>query len=78
MKEAGINKHITFHCSRHTFAISCLTLGVALETVSDLLGHRDIKTTQIYAKVVDAKRDNEMDLWDNLPEIKKRYLTKVS
>ena len=78
MKEAGVYKHITFHCSRHTFAISCLTLGMSLETVSDLLGHRDIKTTQIYAKIVDAKRDNEMDLWDNLPEVKKRYLTKVS
>ena len=56
MKEVGINKYITFHCSRHTFAINSLILGIPIETVSDLLGHNDLRTTQIYAKIVDEKR----------------------
>ena len=50
---AGIRKHITFHSARHTFATMMLTLGTDLYTVSKLLGHRDIKTTEIYAKIVD-------------------------
>ena len=53
---AGINKHITFHCARHTFAVMMLDLGVDLYTVSKLLGHRDISTTQIYAKVLDKNK----------------------
>lgn len=48
-KNAGITKHITFHCSRHTAATLNLTLGVPIETVSKLLGHTKIVTTQIYA-----------------------------
>lgn len=58
IKEAGITKKITFHCFRHTFATLQLTEGTDIYTVSKMLGHRDIKTTQIYAKVVDeAKRE---------------------
>ena len=49
-------KHITFHCARHTFATLCLTYDIDLYTVSKLLGHRDIKTTQIYAKLIDKKK----------------------
>ena len=61
IKKAGITKHITFHCSRHTFATLCLTYDIDLYTVSKLLGHRDIKTTQIYAKLIDKKKDEAID-----------------
>jgi integrase len=55
---AGIEKEITFHNFRHTFATLQLSQGTDLYTVSKMLGHKSIKTTQIYAKVVDqAKRD---------------------
>jgi len=53
---AGITKHITFHCARHTFATMMLDLGTDLFTVSKLLGHREISTTQIYAKVLDKNK----------------------
>lgn len=49
VKEAGITKHVTYHVSRHTFATMMLTLGADLYTVCKLLGHTDVKTTQIYA-----------------------------
>ena len=51
-KQLGIDKHITFHCSRHTFATMMLTLGVDLYTMSKLLGHRRVTTTQIYGNIV--------------------------
>lgn len=54
--KAGITKHITFHCGRHTFATLQLTLGTDLYTVSKLLGHSQVRTTQIYAKVIDEKK----------------------
>lgn len=53
---AGINKEITFHCARHTFATMMLDLGTDLFTVSKLLGHRELSTTQIYAKVLDKNK----------------------
>ena len=55
-KAAGITKHITFHCARHTFATMMIQLDTDLYTVSKLLGHRNIATTQIYAKIVDKKK----------------------
>ena len=55
VKRAKINKHITFHCGRHTFAVNSITSGVDIFTVSKLLGHKDLKTTMVYAKIVDGK-----------------------
>lgn len=60
LKDAGITKHITFHCARHTFATLQLTLGTDIYTVSKLLGHSDVRVTQIYAKLVDQKKDDAM------------------
>lgn len=52
---AGITKHITFHCARHTNAVLLLENGADLYTVSKRLGHKWIKTTEIYAKIIDRK-----------------------
>lgn len=57
-KSVGINKPITFHSARHTFAVMMLTLGVDIYTTSKLLGHRELATTQIYAKVIDKKKQD--------------------
>lgn len=59
--EAGIAKHITFHCARHTFATMLLTLDNSIYVVSKLLGHSSVATTQIYAKIVDKKRQEAVD-----------------
>ncbi len=53
---AGIKKHITFHCGRHTNAILLLNNGVDIFTVSKMLGHRDLQTTSIYAKVMNKTK----------------------
>lgn len=61
-KAAGIKKTVTWHTARHTFATMLITFGADLYTVSKLLGHSDIKTTQIYARLVDEKKAAAVDL----------------
>lgn len=66
MVKAGITKDITFHCARHTFAVLQLTLGTEIFTLSKLLGHSALKTTQIYSKIVDAKK---IEAVNKIPDI---------
>lgn len=58
----GIEKHLTFHLARHTFATTVtLAKGVPMETVSKMLGHTSIRTTQIYARITNSKIGNDMN-----------------
>ncbi len=66
VRSAGIDKHITFHCARHTFAVMMLDLGVDLYTVSKLLGHRSIETTQVYAKILDKNKKAAVERIPNI------------
>lgn len=61
-KKCGIKRYLTFHQSRHSFATLALTKGVSLESVSKILGHSKITTTQIYAKITNEKIGKDMDL----------------
>lgn len=63
---AGIKKKISFHCSRHTAATLNLSLGVPIETVSKLLGHTKISTTQIYAKIIDENKKSAVHKQDGI------------
>lgn len=63
---AGITKQITFHCARHTYATFLLTKGVDIYTVSKMLGHRELKTTQIYTKVIDQKKRDAVNVFDEV------------
>jgi integrase len=63
---AGISKHITFHSGRHTFATIQLTLGTGIYTLSKLLGHSELRTTQIYGDIIDSEKEEAMD---RIPDI---------
>lgn len=65
-KAKEINKTLTFHTARHTFATICLNLGMEITVVRDLLGHSDLKQTQLYAKVREGTKGTEMKKWDNV------------
>jgi len=65
---AGITKRVTFHVGRHTNATLLLSLGVPIETVSKLLGHSNIATTQIYAKVIDKNKREAVSKLDGLTD----------
>jgi integrase len=66
-KAAALDKRISFHKSRHTFATLSLSAGVDLYTTSKLLGHKNLQTTQIYAQVVDEKKKQAVSM---LPSLK--------
>ncbi|MBP7487564.1 MAG: integrase catalytic domain-containing protein, partial [Parabacteroides sp.] len=57
----GIDKELSFHIARHTFATLTLSKGVSIESVSKMLGHTNIRTTQIYARITDSKISNDMN-----------------
>lgn len=68
--KAGITKHITFHSARHTHAVLLLENGADIYTVSKILGHKEIRTTQVYAKIVDKKKKEAAYL---IPELEMDY-----
>ena len=65
-KNAEIDKHVTFHSSRHTFGTTMLTLGADLYTTSKLMGHANVSTTTVYAKIIDQKKVDSIHLLDNI------------
>jgi integrase/recombinase XerD len=64
-KLTKINKNLSFHSSRHTWATRALRKGMRIEYVSKLMGHSSIKTTQIYAKIVNSELDKAMDVFND-------------
>ena len=65
-KKLGLYKHVHCHLARHTFATTCITIGIPLPATSKLLGHRNLDTTLIYAKYVDTFLDKEMKKFNRL------------
>ena len=65
-EKAKIKKHVTWHVGRHTFATLSLTHNIDIYTLRDLLGPKDLKNTQIYAKLIDQKK---VEAVDKLPEL---------
>lgn len=78
MIASGIQKRITFNCARHTFATVCLSYGVDIYTVSKLLGHRNLKTTEIYAKLVGKQKDEVVDKLPGYDTLFQKFITKDS
>jgi integrase len=66
VEKAELKKHVTWHVGRHTFATMALTHDIDIYTLRDLLGHKDLKNTQIYAKLIDKKKAEAID---KLPEL---------
>ena len=66
VKRAGIAKNISFHCARHTFATLALTQGADLYSISKLLGHTNVNTTQIYAAIIDQKKQDAVNLLNGI------------
>lgn len=62
--KCGIDKHLSFHVARHTFAVECANIDIPIEIVQQLLGHADIKTTAIYYKIANKNIDRHMEKWD--------------
>lgn len=62
---AGVDKNLTSHMGRHTFAVYCLNHGVRIETLAKMMGHTDIKTTQLYAKIANSTVEAAFDSLEN-------------
>lgn len=73
----NVNKNLTTHTARHTFATLMLTYNISMESVSAMMGHTNIKTTQIYGKIIAEKVIKEMDAIDNLKFEKNQTLSKA-
>ena len=67
-RDAGIKKHVTFHVARHTNATLMIYFGADIYTVSKLLGHTNVRTTQVYAKIVDESKRKAVNLIPNIKE----------
>lgn len=67
VKKAGIDKHISWHCARHSFAVNILNNGANIKTVSSLLGHSSLRHTEKYTRIVDKLKE---DAINSLPELK--------
>ena len=67
-EDAGLDNHLHFHTSRHTFGTMMMTVGADLYTTCKLMGHADVRTTQIYAKIVDSKKIEAVDMVDKMFE----------
>ncbi len=64
-EKAELAKHVSFHISRHTFATRALKKGISIDKVSKLMGHAQIRETQIYAKIVNEELDKAMDIFND-------------
>lgn len=64
VKQAGIDKEVTFHVGRHSYATLCLTAGVDIYTTSQLLGHTTIRHTQRYARIINSKKEAAISMLD--------------
>ena len=67
VKLAGIDKHISWHCARHSFAVNILNNGANIKTVASLLGHSSLRHTEKYTRAVDKLKE---DAINSLPELK--------
>ena len=65
-KKVGIEKNISTHVGRHSYATALLTSNISLPVIKEMLGHSDIKVTQIYAKVVDSKKNEVVNCLNRL------------
>ena len=65
-EDAGLDKHLHFHLSRHTYGTMLITAGVDLYTASKMMGHADVRPTQIYAKIIDKKKKEAVSLIDKV------------
>ena len=69
LKAAGITKHITFHCARHTFGSLQVEAGTGIYTVQHMLGHKNVETTQIYANMTDSSKRESVNRISLKPRI---------